>query len=98
MVENQLHESEDALLNDIVSTPYKYGFTTDIEIEDFEKGLNLEIVRKISHKKDEPAFLLKFREKAFASWTKMTNPAWAYLKIPEIDYESIQKQRRSWVV
>ena len=44
MAENQLNESE--VILDAVNTPYKYGFTTDIEIEDFEKGLNLEIVRK----------------------------------------------------
>ena len=53
---------------------YKYGFTTDIEIEDFEKGLNLDIINKISQKKEEPTFLRKFREKAFNSWLKMGNP------------------------
>ena len=47
----------DAVLDEIVTTPYKYGFTTDIDIEDFEKGLNLEVVKKISKKKDEPSFL-----------------------------------------
>jgi len=50
MVENQINK-EEALLEDIVATPYKYGFTTNIETEEFEKGLNQEIVRKISSKK-----------------------------------------------
>jgi Fe-S cluster assembly protein SufB len=88
MAEKQITES-DAILDDIVTTPYKYGFTTDIATEEFEKGLNIEIVRKISRKKNEPSFLLKFREKAFASWEKMRSPTWACLKIPEIKYEEI---------
>ena len=53
------------ILDAIVTTPYKYGFTTDLETEEFEKGLNAEIVKKLVLKKDEPEFLLKFREKAF---------------------------------
>jgi len=89
MAENQINES-DAILEDIVATPYKYGFTTDVETEDFEKGLSLDIVKKISSKKDEPDFLLNFREKAFRSWKKMKTPEWAYLNIPFIDYDGIQ--------
>jgi len=88
MTEKQLSEEE--VLGTIVSTPYKYGFTTDIETEDFEKGLNENIVKKISIKKDEPPFLKKFRNKAFISWKKMNEPQWAYLKIPKIDYDDIQ--------
>jgi Fe-S cluster assembly protein SufB len=61
MVEKQKNES-DVILDDIVATPYKYGFTTDIEVEDFEKGLNLDVVKKISTKKNEPLFLRTFRE------------------------------------
>jgi Fe-S cluster assembly protein SufB len=89
MAENKLNE-EDLLLDEIVATPYKYGFTTDVAAEEFEKGLNLDIVKKISIKKNEPEFLLKFRKKAFANWQKMKSPEWAYLNIPEIDYEGIQ--------
>jgi len=89
MAEKKVNESE-IILDTIVATPYKYGFTTDIETEEFEKGLNPEIVKTISLKKNEPEFLLKFREKAFKSWNKMKGPSWAYLKIPEIDYDNIQ--------
>jgi len=89
MAEKQIKESE-KILDAIVATPYKYGFTTDIEIEKFEKGLNLEIVKKISKKKDEPVFMLNFREKAFTSWIKMKNPNWPCLNVPQIDYENIQ--------
>ena len=61
MAKNQSNESE-AILDAIVTTPYKYGFTTDLETEEFEKGLNKEIVKKISSKKEEPEFL-KFSRK-----------------------------------
>jgi Fe-S cluster assembly protein SufB len=89
MAEKQLSE-EEAILDAIVTTPYKYGFTTDIEAEEFEKGLSPEIVRKISSKKEEPEFLKNFRDKAFLNWEKMNEPQWAYLNIPPIDYDSIQ--------
>ena len=89
MAKNQSNES-DAILDDIVATPYKYGFTTDLETEQFEKGLSKEVVEKISSKKDEPEFLKKFRNKSFNAWKKMTSPLWASLEIPEIDYNNIQ--------
>ena len=88
MAKNQSNESEE--LDAIVTSPYKYGFTTNLETEEFEKGLNKEIVEKISFKKDEPQFLRKFRNKAFNSWKKMKSPLWAALDIPEIDYDNIQ--------
>jgi Fe-S cluster assembly protein SufB len=89
MTEKQVNES-DVILEELVATPYKYGFTTDIAIEEFEKGLNKEIVQKISKIRDEPRFLQNFRMKAFSSWEKMKNPTWPYLTIPPIDYDSIQ--------
>jgi Fe-S cluster assembly protein SufB len=89
MTKDQSNDSG-AILDEIVATPYKYGFTTNLETEEFEKGLNTEIVNKISLKKNEPEFLKKFRNKAFISWQKMKSPLWASLDIPEIDYNSIQ--------
>ena len=89
MAEDQLNKS-DEILDEIVTSPYKYGFTTDLETEEFEKGLNEDIIKKISLKKDEPEFLLTFRQKAYKAWKKMNSPNWAYLDTPEIDYESIQ--------
>ena len=89
MAKNQPNESE-AILDAIVTTPYKYGFRTNLETEEFEKGLSQTIVEKISFKKNEPEFLRKFRNKAFASWKKMKSPLWASLEIPEIDYDNIQ--------
>ena len=80
----------DEILNEIVATPYKYGFKTDIETEEFPKGINYEIVKEISNKKNEPEFLRKFREKAFFSWKKMKSPLWSFLQIPDINYDGIQ--------
>ena len=62
------------LVKDVVKEPYKYGFVTDIETETIEKGLNEEIIKLISQKKEEPKFLLDFRLKAFKKWQKMKEP------------------------
>lgn len=80
---------QDKILNDVTQTEYKYGFHSDIETETIPKGLNEEVVRIISAKKDEPEWLLEFRLKAFRQWEKMKMPTWPHLKIPEIDYQDI---------
>ena len=66
---------------------YKYGFVTDIESDKAPKGLNEDIIRFISAKKDEPEWMLEWRLKAFAVWQKMDSPDWAKLDIPPIDYQ-----------
>jgi Fe-S cluster assembly protein SufB len=71
------------------SKKYKYGFTTDIEYEDFPRGLNEDIVRMISLKKNEPDFMLEFRLKAYRHWRTMTEPKWPNVKINQLDYENI---------
>ncbi len=68
---------------------YKYGFVTDIESETFPKGLTEETVRAISAKKNEPAFLLEFRLKAFTKWKEMEAPSWANISHPPIDFQDI---------
>jgi len=68
---------------------YKYGFYTDIETEEFPKGLNEDIVRLLSKKKNEPEWMLDYRLKAFRHWKTMTHPNWAHLDIPEIDFEDL---------
>ena len=68
---------------------YKYGFVTDIEVEKAPKGLNEDIIRFISAKKDEPEWLLEWRLKAYQKWLTMDSPDWAKLNIPEIDYQDI---------
>tara|TARA_B100000497_G_scaffold127838_1_gene171298 strand:+ start:668 stop:2128 length:1461 start_codon:yes stop_codon:yes gene_type:complete len=89
MVETTPYES-DAILNDIVTTPYKYGFRTEIETEEFTKGINIDVINEISRKKNEPNYLKRFREKALLNWQKMRDPTWACLNIPKIDYDAIQ--------
>ena len=71
------------------SSEYKYGFYSDIEVEEFPRGLNEDIVRLISGKNEEPQWLLDYRLKAFRHWLTMTPPDWAKLNIPEIDFQSL---------
>lgn len=68
---------------------YKYGFTTDIETEDFPKGLNEEIIRMISLKKDEPEWMLEYRLKSYRHWLTMTEPTWAAITYPKIDFQDL---------
>jgi len=71
----------------VTDSGYKWGFETDIEMEFAPKGLNEDIVRFISRKKNEPAWLLEWRLKAFAMWQKMEEPRWAAVSFPPIDYQ-----------
>jgi Fe-S cluster assembly protein SufB len=82
-------EEQDKILNDVTQGDYKYGFVTNIETEIIEKGLNEDVIRLISAKKEEPEFMLNFRLEAFRKWQKMKMPNWAYLKIPPIDFQAI---------
>lgn len=68
---------------------YKYGFTTEVETERFAKGLSEEVVRAISEKKGEPDWMLAFRLKAYRRWLEETEPNWANIKHPKIDYQNI---------
>ena len=73
----------------IVSKPYKYGFVTEIETEKISKGLDEDVIRIISKKKQEPEFLLDFRLRAYRQWLKMKEPNWAGLKYKSIDYQDL---------
>lgn len=68
---------------------YKYGFTSDLDMEYFPKGLSEETVRMISLRKGEPEWLLEFRLAAFAVWKSMKMPDWAHLNVPPIDFDDI---------
>ena len=76
-------------ITQLVNKTYQYGFSTNIEKDIIEKGLNEETIRLISEKKNEPEFLLKFRLKAYKKWQQMSEPEWAYLKFPQIEYQNI---------
>ena len=72
-----------------VKQEYKYGFYTDVEADSAPPGLNEDIVRLISRKKNEPEFLLEWRLKAFRHWQTMTEPHWPKVKYPPIDFQKI---------
>ncbi len=80
---------QDKILNEVTGSDYRYGFQTDIETETIPKGLNEEVVRLISAKKEEPEWMTESRLKAFRHWKTMEMPGWAHLKIPEINYQDI---------
>src|SRR5580704_11337397 len=74
---------------DIAGEKYKYGFVTDIEMERAEKGLSEVTVRYISAKKNEPEWMLEWRLEAFRRWLTMTEPQWARVHYPKIDYQDL---------
>ncbi len=76
-------------LEKIAKSEYKWGFITDIESESAPRGLNEEIIRFISYKKNEPNWLLEWRLKAFRHWQTLEEPKWANVKYPHIDYQDI---------
>lgn len=84
-----MKENEDDIIKNITENEYEHGFTTDVEQEFIPKGLNEDIIRLISAKKQEPQWLLEFRLDAYRRWCNMKMPSWAHLDIPPIDYQDI---------
>jgi len=82
-------EKEQIILSETLNKKYEYGFTTDIDQETLPPGLNEDVIKIISNKKEEPSWLLEWRLKAYKRWKKMKAPKWAELEIPDIDYNSI---------
>ena len=76
-------------IQELANKEYQYGFVTDIESESIPRGLNEDIVRMISAKKNEPEFMLEWRLKAYRHWLTMKEPSWANVKYPAIDYQNI---------
>ena len=77
------------LVREVAEKKYEYGFTTDVQTEIIEKGLNEDVVRLISSKKGEPEWLLEFRLKAFRYWQTLEQPTWGHVDLPQIDYQAI---------
>src|SRR5580704_5894878 len=73
---------------DLAEQKYKYGFVTDIESDTAPKGLNEDTIRFISAKKGEPEWLLEWRLKAYRHWLTLTEPDWANVRHPPIDYQN----------
>ncbi len=74
-------------LQELADQKYKYGFVSDIASEFAPKGLNEDIVRFISAKKNEPEWMLEWRLDAYRRWIKMEEPAWARVNYPKIDFQ-----------
>lgn len=77
------------LINEVVNKNYAYGFVTQIEADSFAPGLNEDVIRRLSAIKNEPAFMLEFRLKAFEHWKTLKAPEWAHLHYEPIDYQKI---------
>src|SRR5262245_50376215 len=73
----------------LVKQEYKYGFYTDVETESAPPGLNEDIIRLISNKKNEPAWLTEWRLKAFRHWLTMKEPTWQFVKYPAVNFQDI---------
>jgi Fe-S cluster assembly protein SufB len=82
-------EDELKMLEETVSSEYKYGFVTEIDTDVLEKGLNEDVIRLISEKKNEPEWMLEWRLKAYAKWLTMVEPTWPNLTYPPIDYQDV---------
>ncbi len=82
--------SETEALESMVGGEYKYGFTTDVEYEDFPTGINEDIIREISRRKNEPEWVLEFRLEAFEKWKQMEEPDWPNVEYTSPDFENIQ--------
>ena len=78
-----------AVIQNLVNQPYKHGFVSDIESDTVAKGLNEDVIRLISAKKNEPDWLLEFRLQAYRHWLTMTEPIWPNVKYPKIDFQDI---------
>jgi Fe-S cluster assembly protein SufB len=94
--------TEDDLKEDLKTQEYEFGFTTSVESEKIEKGLNEDIIRKISAKKGEPDWLLDFRLQSFEIWKNMKEPEWAHVKYEKPDFQDIhyysspKKEAKDW--
>ncbi|MDP3462975.1 MAG: Fe-S cluster assembly protein SufB [Bacteroidales bacterium] len=77
------------ILEEVTSNEYKFGFFTDIETETAPVGLTEDTIRFISAKKEEPEWMLEFRLKAYRHWLTLTEPVWAHIKYPAINYQDI---------
>jgi Fe-S cluster assembly protein SufB len=81
--------TETSKIEELANQEYKYGFVTEIESESLPKGLNEEIILKLSAIKHEPPFMLEWRLKAYRHWLNMEEPHWPNVKYSPIDYQDL---------
>ncbi|MBO4663159.1 MAG: Fe-S cluster assembly protein SufB [Bacteroidaceae bacterium] len=80
---------QNQFVREVAEKKYEFGFTTDVQTEIIDKGLNEDVIRTISAKKGEPEWLLEFRLEAYRYWLTQEQPTWGHLTLPEIDYQAI---------
>ena len=80
---------DDKILKEFTSKEYEHGWSVDFDVDQAPKGLNEDVIRLISSKKDEPSWLLEWRLDAFETFKKMKEPSWSNLNIPKIDLQDI---------
>lgn len=80
---------ENKLIEKMANQEYKYGFITDVDMDTIPKGLNEDVIRLISQKKNEPEFMLEWRLKAYRNWLKMEEPHWPKVKYDPVDYQDL---------
>lgn len=96
--------TEEELAKNLETQEYKYGFTSNLQSETVEKGLNEDIIRLISQKKNEPEWMLEKRLEAYRLWLTMKQPSWAHLELEEPDFQGIsyysapkkKKENQDW--
>ena len=76
-------------IDSLVNRRYEHGFITDIEAETLPPGLDEDVIRALSARKNEPDFMLEWRLKAYRHWLTMKEPAWAHVEYPQIDFQDI---------
>ncbi len=86
---NKMTNDNNEFVRDVAEKKYEFGFTTSVQTEIIDKGLNEDVIRLISKKKEEPEWLLQFRINAYHHWLTMCQPTWGHLNMPEIDYQAI---------
>ncbi|HEX2642645.1 MAG TPA: Fe-S cluster assembly protein SufB, partial [Thermoanaerobaculia bacterium] len=84
-----MQTTETSTIEQFAQQEYKFGFVTDVEQETIPPGLNEDVIRLISAKKDEPEWLLEWRLKAFRHWQTMTEPTWANVHYTPVDFQAI---------
>ena len=90
MVENSIIMAEqNEFVRSVAEKKYEYGFTTDVKTDIIDSGLNEEVIREISRRKEEPEWMLNFRLKAYRHWLTLKQPTWGHVNLPEIDYQAI---------
>ena len=84
-----MSEEKNSYVKEVVEKKYEHGFTTDVYTEIIDRGLDENVIRTISEKKNEPEWMLEFRLNAFRYWQTLEQPEWGHLSMPDIDYQAI---------